>query len=188
MVANPVLSAVLFQNSPVKRLDGTFEYDFSRQSQRKASKTLYKYVLNDLGKTSQEAINDANIYPNNVRAFKTDLDGDGIDEIIGFVYASYYWGTAGYSLFILKKNDIHQYDNIAYILNFEPQKNSYILPDKTNGYKDIKFYGSSAYRFKPLVAKYNKRVYCNDEQVELLKEYLRDFSGYDVSEITGIEE
>jgi len=148
---------------------------------------LYKYVLEDLNKTPQEAVDYANISPRSISAFELDLNDYGTNEIIGLVWATYYWGTAGYSLFVLEKKG-DSYYNLADLINFEPLKKIYILPEKTNGYRDIKFYGSSAYKFKPMVVKFNNQKYYNLEQINLLEEYLKDFSGYDVSEITGTEE
>ena len=183
----PVFGCNLTKNQPITHPDGTIEYDFSKQSQTKASKILYKYILKDLNKTPKEAQDFANITPKTVSAFETDLNGDGKKEIIGVVFSTYYWGTAGYSLFILEEK-ANNYQNIAYLLNFEPLKEIYILNKKTNKYKDIQFYGSSAHNFKSFIAKFNKQEYVNIEQIKLFKEYLKDFSGYDVSEITGIKE
>ncbi len=183
----PVLGCPVTKNQPITHPDGTIEYDFSKQSQTKASKILYKYILKDLNKTPKEAQDFANITPKTVSAFETDLNGDGKKEIIGVVFSTYYWGTAGYSLFILEEK-ANNYQNIAYLLNFEPLKEIYILNKKTNKYKDIQFYGSSAHNFKSFIAKFNKQEYVNIEQIKLFKEYLKDFSGYDVSEITGIKE
>ena len=183
----PVLGCPVTKNLPINHPDGTIEYNFSKQSQTKASKILYKFVLNELNKTPREAQDFANITPKTVSAFETDLNGDGKKEIIGVVFSTYYWGTAGYSLFILEEK-ANNYQNIAYLLNFEPLKEIYILNKKTNKYKDIQFYGSSAHNFKSFIAKFNKQEYVNIEQIKLFKEYLKDFSGYDVSEITGIKE
>jgi hypothetical protein len=162
------LGCPVTKNQPITHPDGTIEYDFSKQSQPKASKILYKFVLKDLNKTTKEAQDFANITPKTVSAFETDLNGDGKKEIIGVVFSTLYMGSTGYSLFILeeKNNDL---DDIVYQINFEPIKQFYILPNKTNGYKDIKIYGSSAYNFEPMVIRYNKHFYYNTKQDILFK-------------------
>lgn len=183
----PVFGCSLTKNKPITHPDGTIEYDFSKQSQTKASKILYKYILKNLNKTPKEAQDFANITPKTISAFETDLNGDGKKEIMGVVFSTYYWGTAGYSLFILEENS-NNYQNIAYLLNFEPSKEIYILNKKTNKYKDIQFYGSNAQNFKSFIVKFNKHEYVNMGQIKLFEEYLKDFSTYNVSEITDIKE
>lgn len=63
-----------------------------------------------------------------------------------------------------------------------------MLNNKTYSYRDISFSGSSAYNFKNLTAKFDKSNYKNIEQIKLFEENLKNFSRYDVSEITGIKE
>ena len=183
----PVLGCTVTKNKPITHPDGTIEYDFSKQSQTKASKILYKYILKDLNKTPREAQDFANITPKTVSAFETDLNGDGKKEIIGIVFSTYYWGTVGYSLFILEEKG-NTYQNIAYLLNFEPLNKFYVLNNKTYSYRDISFSGSSAYNFKNFTAKFDKSNYINIEQIKLFEENLKNFSRYDVSEITDIKE
>ena len=184
----PVFGCNLTKNKPIIHSDGTIEYDFSKQSQPKASKILYKYILKDLNKTPQEAQDFANITPKTISAFETDLNGDGKKEIIGVVFSTLYWGTAGYSLFILEEK-ANNYQNIAkYMINIETNMKFYVLPYKTNDYKDIKYHGSIAFDFKLMQAKFNGKYYYNYQQDQKFEEYLKDFSGYDVSEITGIKE
>ena len=163
----PVLGCTVTKNKPITHPDGTIEYDFSKQSQTKASKILYKFVLKELNKTPKEAQDFANITPKTVSAFETDLNGDGKKEIIGVVFT---------------------YQNITYCLNFEPLNKFYVLNNKTYSYRDISFSGSSAYNFKNLTAKFDKSNYKNIEQIKLFEENLKNFSRYDVSEITGIKE
>lgn len=158
-------------NKPLTYTDRTVEYNFSKQSQFVPSIILYKYVLKDLNKTPKEIKEFANITPKSVKAFAYDLNDDGKKEIIGVVYSSYYWGTEGYSLLILEKEK-DNYKNITYLLNFEPLKKFCILNSKTLGYKDIKFYGSSANDFKSLMAKFNQDRYTNIGQIEMLKEQI----------------
>ena len=184
----PVLGCPVTKNQPITHPDGTIEYDFSKQSQTKASKILYKFVLKELNKTPKEAQDFANITPKTVSAFETDLNGDGKKEIIGVVFSTLYWGTAGISLFILEENN-NNYQNIAkYMINIETNMSFYVLPYKTNGYKDIKYHSSIAFDFKPMQAKFNGKYYYNYEQEKKFLEYLKDFSEYDESEITDIKE
>ena len=173
------------KNAPKILPNGEVEYDFMKQSQPKASKILYEYMLKDLGKTPKEA-EEFKIYPKLVRAFEYDLNDDGQKEIIGYVVSPAYWGTAGYSLFILEKHN-KSYIDVAYLINFEPLEKVHILKTYTNGYKNIKIHGSSAYNFKPMILTYNGKVYFNLEQIRLFEKYMRDFQDYDVSEITGDE-
>jgi hypothetical protein len=156
------------KNNPTVHSDGTIEYNFTKQSQANASRKLYKYVLKDLNKSEKEIQSFARITPKTISAFEADLNGDDKKEIIGVVFSTLYMGSTGYSLFILeeKNNDL---DDIVYQINFEPIKQFYILPNKTNGYKDIKIYGSSAYNFEPMVIRYNKHFYYNTKQDILFK-------------------
>ena len=173
------------KNAPKALSNGEVEYDFMKQSQPKANKILYEYVLKDLGKTPKEA-EEFKIYPEVVNAFEYDLNDDGQKEVIGYVVSSAYWGTAGYSLFILKKHN-KNYVDIAYLINFEPLEKVQILKTYTNGYKNIKIHGSSAHNFKQMIITYNGKVYFNLEQIRLFEKYMRDFQDYDVSEIIGDE-
>ena len=68
-----------------------------------ASKILYEYVLKSQNMSPAEIKDLAGIEPKSAKAFEVDLNEDGIKEIIGLVYSTFYWGTAGYSLFILQK-------------------------------------------------------------------------------------
>lgn len=132
-ITYPAFGCNWTKSEPIIYPDGTIEQDFSKQSQNQASKILYKYILKDLNKTPKEAQDFANITPKTVNAFETDLNGDGKKEIIGVVFSTYYWGTAGYSLFILEKNN-NNYQNIAkYMINIETNMKFYVLPYKTNG-------------------------------------------------------
>ena len=137
---------------------GTYrKLDFSDgESDKKAGKILYEYVLKELNKTPEEAKEFARIEPETVKAFEVDLNDDGEKEIVGVVYSTFYLGTAGYSLFILQKQH-SGYKNIS-ILVFEPQRKVYILKTKTNGYHDIKLSGSN-HNCVQYVAKYKDGMY-----------------------------
>lgn len=142
------------------------------EADEQASKILYEYVLQEQGMPSAEIKSLAGIEPKSAKAYEVDLNDDGINEIIGFVNSTLYWGTAGYSLFILQKQP-NGYKNIAYLLNFEPKKDFYILNTRTNGYRNIKLHGSSAHKFKPFTVKYEDGHYQNNDQTKSLKKSLQ---------------
>ena len=106
-----------------------------------ASKILYEYVLKSQNMSPAEIKDLAGIEPKSAKAFEVDLNEDGIKEIIGLVYSTFYWGTAGYSLFILQKQP-NGYKDISTLV-FEPQEIVDIRSEKTNGYHDIKLTGSN---------------------------------------------
>ena len=149
-----------------------YVYDLSKNSEPNAQKILYEYVLRDLDSTPKTLEENFNIVFDNVYAFEYDLNDDGEKEVIGIVYSTYYWGTAGYSLFILQKKGVY-YEDISYILNIEPQLSLKILKSKANGYSDIEFHGSSAHDFSSVVAIYENGKYFNDLQFKILQDELR---------------
>ena len=151
-----VMSIILFGQTALA--SGTYrKLDFSDgESDKQAGKILYEYVLKELNKTPEEAKDFARIEPETVKAFEVDLNDDGEKEIVGVVYSTFYLGTAGYSLFILQKQQ-SGYKDIS-ILVFEPQRKVYILKNKTNGYHDIKLSGSN-HNCVQYVAKYKDGMY-----------------------------
>ena len=151
-----VIAIILFGQTALA--SGTYrKLDFSDgESDKQAGKILYEYVLKELNKTPEEAKDFARIEPETVKAFEVDLNDDRENEIIGIVYSTFYLGTAGYSLFILQKQQ-SGYKDIS-ILVFEPQRNVYILKTKTNGYHDIKLSGSN-HNCVQYVAKYKDGMY-----------------------------
>ena len=151
-----VMSIILFGQTALA--SGTYrKLDFSDgESDKQAGKILYEYVLKELNKTPEEAKEFARIEPETVKAFEVDLNDDGEKEIVGMVYSTLYLGTAGYSLIILQKQQ-SGYKDIS-ILVFEPQRNVYILKNKTNGYHNIKLSGSN-HNCVQYVAKYKDGMY-----------------------------
>jgi hypothetical protein len=121
-----------------------------------ASKILYEYVLKSQNMSPAEIKDLAGIEPKSAKAFEVDLNEDGIKEIIGLVYSTFYWGTAGYSLFILQKQP-NGYKDISTLV-FEPQEIVDIRSEKTNGYHDIKLTGSNGDNVQ-YVAKYKDGMY-----------------------------
>ncbi len=161
--------------------------DFQKREDKAASFILYDYILKYFKMTPKQVGDFAKITPEMVTAYKVDLNDDGTDEIIGTCYSTFYWGTAGYSMFILRQQN-GKYIDIARLINFETQYPVYISNTRTNKYRDIRFKGSTAYNFKTLTAKYNGEKYISKEEEELFLKYLKDFSDYDVSEITNEKE
>ena len=151
-----VMSIILFGQTALA--SGTYcKLDFSGgESDKQAGKILYEYILQEQNMTPAEIKDFARIEPQSVRAFEIDLNDDGEKEIVGMVYSTLYLGTAGYSLFILQKQQ-SGYKDIS-ILVFEPQKKVYILKNKTNGYHDIKLSGSN-HNCVQYVAKYKDGMY-----------------------------
>lgn len=131
--------------------------DFAKDEvDAEASKILYEYVLQEQGMTPVEIKSFAGIEPQSAKAFEVDLNDDEINEIIGFVNSTLYWGTAGYSLFILQKQP-NGYKDISTLV-FEPQEIVEIRNKKTNGYHDIKLTGSNGNNVQ-YVAKYKDGMY-----------------------------
>ena len=159
------------ENAPKVLPTGEIEYDFMKQSQPKASKILYEYVLKDLDKPPKEAEKLFDVTKDRVKAFEIDLNADGKKEVIGYVSSTAYWCAFGYHLFILEKQS-NSYINIVnelYAMDIEPILKIMILPNKTKDYKDIKFYCSVACNFKPIIAVYDGQTYID-------KQFLNDLS------------
>lgn len=149
-----------------------YKYDLSENSEPAASKILYDHILAVEGMSPAKIEEFANITLERVNAFEYDLNGDGTNEVIGVVYSTYYYGTAGYSLFILQKKG-NTYNDLTSVLNCEPLLPIKILKSRTNGYNDIKFHGGNAYNFKPFIAQYKNKKYENLEQLQGLLDALR---------------
>ena len=158
-----------YDNKPKVLQNGTVVYDFSTQRQPQASKILYEYIKEEEAPIDDEMkiINDDDSVTvikmksvlNRISAFEYDLNDDGENEIIGFSTNSAYWGTAGFILFILQKDKNNNYSEKTIALNFDPALKLYILPNKTNGFKDIVAHGSIAYNFRQFIVKYNGKFY-----------------------------
>ena len=158
-----------YDNKPKVLQNGTVVYDFSTQRQPQASKILYEYIKEEEAPIDDEMkiINDDDSVTvikmksvlNRISAFEYDLNDDGENEIIGFISNSAYWGTAGFNLFILQKDKNNNYLEKTLALNFDPALKFYILPNKTNGFKDIVIHGSIAYKFRQVIVKYNGKFY-----------------------------
>lgn len=141
-----------------RNLNGIYrKLDFSgEESDANANKILYEYILKEQNMTPKEIEEFANITPESVKAFEVDLNDDGTNEIVGLVYSTLYWGTAGFSLFILQKQ-LDRYKDIS-SMNFEPQREINIKVNKSNGYHDIKLWGSN-HNGVQYVVKYKDGMY-----------------------------
>lgn len=111
-----------------------YQYDLIENSEPVASKILYNYVLTDVDMTPKEIEEIARITPERVNAFEYDLNSDGIKEVIGVVYSTYYYGSIdGYHLFVLQKQN-ETYKDVSSV-SIEPiAGNLVILKKKKNGY------------------------------------------------------
>jgi len=139
----------------------------------KSDEILYKYFLNEFDLTPEKAKNLFNITPDVVETFEVDLNDDGTNEIIGVIHSTFCWGTMGYSIFILQKNNNGTYSDLSFMINFESLKPVYILKSKTNGYHDIMLYGSSYYNFKSFITQYKNNAYIIEEQIRDFENALR---------------
>ena len=150
---------------------------FQELNNPQASKILQEYLLKKTPNFNQ-------IYTNfpletSTHAVFFDLNNDDENEVIGFTDAFY--SLTGYNLFILKnENDV--YDDITYILNFQPT-NIQIMKHKTNGFHDIKILTarlSTKYNypwletFKPTIIKFKNHNYSDDNLVKQLELVLKN--------------
>ena len=112
--------------------------DLFTTSNPQAAKLLYEFVLKDM-EISQEKAKEVFEYDkSDVYAIFYDLNSDGVNEIIGYIYSPYFYCLQGYELFILSK-DNNLYKRISYV-HFFPEGKLYILNSKTNEYHDLKLH------------------------------------------------
>lgn len=76
------------------------------------------------------------VYQRDSAAVFFDLDGDGVDEILATHYSTASSGMGECLLYILKKSN-DRYKEISQKIYFNPAIPVYILPQKTNGFRDI---------------------------------------------------
>ena len=158
-------------NMPYKYPDGKTEFDFNKQNQPKASRILYKYILESENLTAKEAKKSNDITPNQVRAFEFDLNDDGVNEIIGTVNTVYYCGAIRNPIFILQ-NQNGKYENIIkYHICYNSPK-VHINKDKTNGYNDITLFVADNEYSEQFIERYHNGFYYKDEDYTPLKEYI----------------
>ena len=142
---------------------GFIKLDLMNTSDIEENHILYNYVLKENSMTFPELEKFANINMSVIKAHKVDLNDDGVMEIVGVVYSPIYLGTEGYNLFILQKKE-DSYEQISNFINFESLAPVYILPFKTEGYRNILFRGSVHNNFSFIVAKYINGAYENGKQ------------------------
>lgn len=133
----------------------------------KANRILYNFLINT---ESKRILKLANIQPEEIVAYKVNLNDYGEDEIIGYISRGPYWSREGWQLFILQMKDGH-YRNLA-IHNFEPFDNVYIMKNKINGYREIKSYVT------------NLEVFLRTKEIEHMSTYMHYENGkyeYDYS-------
>ena len=115
--------------------------------------------MNDLKMLPKKTQKFANINLENTHAIEVDLNDDGIKEIIGNCNSPYFTNRTGTQIFILEEKNKKYYsilENFNYIGNSE----IYILPNKTNNYKDILVSKPIDFEYKPLFLRlYNKKNY-----------------------------
>ena len=104
-----------------------------KNGEKDANEIVYNYILNQT-----PAIKSSLSFGiETIAAYKTDLNSDGIDEIIA-VSSWFNSGKMGaYNLFILQKQKDNTYKDIS-LLNTYLKYPIYILRHKTNGYYDIR--------------------------------------------------
>ncbi len=146
--------------------------DLDKQNNLSAAKILYKTAVNS--KPDKEVVS-----PEDVRAVFVDLNGDGVDEVVGYIKSELYTGIAGTTLFVLQRGGYNfDYRNICRYSNFYPDKNLVILRSKENGYRDIQFWSlfiqnDGLFEDRKFILKYNGNVYQNEIQLQQnLKKYL----------------
>ena len=81
------------------------------------------------------------------------MNADGVNEVIGYVDAPYYWSRDGRSLKILKKVYC-EYKNIS-MVNTAPHLGVYIFDTRTCGFYDLKLFPGIDY--SPMIVKYNQK-------------------------------
>ena len=119
-----------------------------------------------------------NITPERIRAVFVDLNGDGVDEVVGYSRQADDLWLMGTQLFILEKRDDGKYKNAGAAVNFFPRGGVKILPHKTNGYHDLKIksiYLEDTYcSVEDFIIKYDaeNRAYYNPQQIKQLADIL----------------
>ena len=145
--------------------------DLDKQNNLSAAKILYKTAVNS--KPDKEVVS-----PEDVRAVFVDLNGDGVDEVVGYSRQADDLWLMGTQLFILEKRDDGKYKNAGAAVNFFPRGGVKILPHKTNGYHDLKIksiYLEDTYcSVEDFIIKYDaeNRAYYNPQQIKQLVDIL----------------
>ena len=145
--------------------------DFDKQNNLSAAEILYKTAVNS--KPDKEVVS-----PEDVRAVFVDLNGDGVDEVVGYSRQADDLWIMGTQLFILEKGERGEYKNAGAAVNFFPRGGVKILRHKTNGYHDLKIksiYLEDTYcSVEDFIIKYDaeNRAYYNPQQIKQLADIL----------------
>lgn len=145
--------------------------DLDKQNNLSAAEILYKTAVNS--KPDKEVVS-----PEDVRAVFVDLNGDGVDEVVGYSRQADDLWIMGTQLFILEKGERGEYKNAGAAVNFFPRGGVKILRHKTNGYHDLKIksiYLEDTYcSVEDFIIKYDaeNRAYYNPQQIKQLADIL----------------
>lgn len=105
---------------------------------KNASRILYEYELKEQNLTPQKAYEIFGYKESDVRAVFCDLNSDGVNEVIGYIDASYSFCSDGWDLKILKlKKDGYEDISGVHTLTSLP---IHVFDNKTSGFRDLKVY------------------------------------------------
>lgn len=111
--------------------------DFNKPSDPVAADILYNYAL-DKNKQYPMAYNDIKeAGTESIRAYRADLNGDDVDEVIGINYSRLFMGSHGGSLFILQKKSKGGYQELSPTMLYTHGMTIKIFNEKRNGYKKM---------------------------------------------------
>ena len=145
--------------------------DLDKQNNLSAAEILYKTAVNS--KPDKEVVS-----PEDVRAVFVDLNGDGVDEVVGYSRQADDLWIMGTQLFILEKRESGEYKNAGAAVNFFPRGGVKILRHKTNGYHDLKiksiYFEDTYCSVEDFIIKYDaeNRAYYNPRQIKQLADIL----------------
>ena len=145
--------------------------DLDKQNNLSAAEILYKTAVNS--KPDTEVVS-----PEDVRAVFVDLNGDGVDEVVGYSRQADDLWIMGTQLFILEKRESGEYKNAGAAVNFFPRGGVKILRHKTNGYHDLKiksiYFEDTYCSVEDFIIKYDaeNRAYYNPRQIKQLADIL----------------
>ena len=131
-----LMSLLIVVNCAVAKVQ---EFDPYKDRDPKASKILFDVILRDEEWTKEEAAKNFNVNLDKSSAFFVDLNDDGVNEIIGVNWSSFFFCKQGLQIFILHKEK-GEYKNISDGMHFEPQRKIKVLDEKTFGFRDILTY------------------------------------------------
>ena len=149
---------MMFFALPSFAVNDKMSLDLLNQHDETANKILFDYLLSVTDMTTEEIGDYPKITEDCVRAVRVDLNDDGIDEVIGFVYSLILHRDSGYELFILENND-NIWQDIAYRLNFEPVQPIEIMKKKSEYYNNIRFLTTENDNQRAVIARFKNGNY-----------------------------